>query len=872
MKNNYLFIVLIFKIFFSTIVVSNGTEPFNFDVTEIEITENGNKFRGYNRGKIKTDNGIVIDADEFDYDKPLNILNANGNVKIVDEVNNYTIYTNDITYFKNDEKIFTKGYSKGVNEEVTIESNKFIYDKNLNILTATDDVKIDDKQEDIQIYSDHITYYKNKEEIYTKGKTRALIQQKYDFLSSDVFIDKDKMEISSKNKTQILDDNSNFYELGEFIYFKNEFLLKAKKVNITSSDNLPEDSSDKYYFADGFFNLDTKNFDASNTEIYLHKNVYGNEDNDPRLKGVSSFKKNNITQINKGVFTSCKKSDGCPPWSMQAQKIKHNQDRKQIIYDNALLKIYDVPVVYFPKFFHPDPSVERQSGTLVPQTNQSQILGSSIQIPYFHVISKDKDITFRPNIFDKDIYMLQAEYREKKENSALIADFAFVDGYKSSTSNKKNSISHLFAKYKLNLNLDNYIKSDLNLNFAKVTNDTYLKVFDGNLFDTTIKPDQNKLASSLSINLEHEDFNFSGGVEGYENLSGKSSDRYQYILPYYNFSKQFIIDSNLSTLSFNSSGSNNLKNTNNLRSRIINNAHFASSDLISNLGIKNNLNIHFKNLNTVAKNDADYKSSPQVELMSIFEAKSSLPMIKYTENYDSYLEPKISFRFNPGHMKDYSSSGRRISVANVFDINRLGISDAYEEGKSLTIGLDYKKEKIEDINKYFEFKLATVLREGTEEKIPNSSTIKQSGNLLGQIKNNLNDHIELIYDFSTDNDLHTLEYNSLETNFTFDKFFTSFRFVEENGKIGDTNSIENTLRYNFDENNYLSFNTRRNRKINFTEYYNLIYEYANDCLTAGIKYNKTFYQDRDYKPTHDILFSLTIFPLTTYEKRFDTNR
>ena len=68
-----------------------------------------------------------------------------------------------------------------------------------------------------------------------------------------------------------------------------------------------------------------------------------------------------------------------------------------------------------------------------------------------------------------------------KEYSALIADFAFVDGYKSSTSNKKNSISHLFAKYKLNLNLDNYIKSDLNLNFAKVTNDTYLKVFDGNL-------------------------------------------------------------------------------------------------------------------------------------------------------------------------------------------------------------------------------------------------------------------------------------------------------------------------------------------------------------------------------------------------------
>ena len=72
-----------------------------------------------------------------------------------------------------------------------------------------------------------------------------------------------------------------------------------------------------------------------------------------------------------------------------------------------------------------------------------------------------------------------------------------------------------------------------------------------------------------------------------------------------------------------------------------------------------------------------------------------------------------------------------------------------------------------------------------------------------------------------------------------------------------------------DENNFLSFNTRRQRKIDFTEYYDLIYEYANDCITAGIKYKKTFYQDRDYKPTQDILFTLTIFPLTTYEKRFD---
>ena len=48
--------------------------------------------------------------------------------------------------------------------------------------------------------------------------------------------------------------------------------------------------------------------------------------------------------------------------------------------------------------------------------------------------------------------------------------------------------------------------------------------------------------------------------------------------------------------------------------------------------------------------------------------------------------------------------------------------------------------------------------------------------------------------------------------------------------------------------------TRRNRKINLTEYYDLVYEYKNDCLTAAIKYKKTYYQDADLKPEENLLF------------------
>ena len=42
-------------------------------------------------------------------------------------------------------------------------------------------------------------------------------------------------------------------------------------------------------------------------------------------------------------------------------------------------------------------------------------------------------------------------------------------------------------------------------------------------------------------------------------------------------------------------------------------------------------------------------------------------------------------------------------------------------------------------------------------------------------------------------------------------------------------------------------------------------EYKNDCLTADLKFKKSFYQDNDLKPTEDLLFSITLIPLATYE-------
>ena len=869
MKNKFLTFLILFFLILSCLK-STAEQQFNFEVTEIEILNDGNLFKGNKRGKIISNDGTLIKADNFSYDKITNILKANGNVIIEDIINQYEIFTDEIKYFKNQNLIITKGNSKAIdNKNKIITSNIFEYDRQNNIINANDNVIIEDELNKYTLFTDNITYKKDISEIYTNGSTKLVVESIYNIESKNVILDEKKKILKSKFKAQIKDNNSQIYNIENFKYFINNRILQGENITIITNYNLPK--SDKFFFSSGIINLNNNNFTAKDTEIYIHKNVFGDNKNDPRLKGVSSKKANNLTTINKGIFTSCKIEDKCPPWTIQAEKIVHDKTKKKITYNNSILKIYDVPVFYFPKFFHPDPTVDRQSGFLQPRISNSNILGNSFTLPYYNVISINKDNTFSPTLFDENTQMIQNEYRQKNERSDFIADIGYVNNFKSNLFNKKKSISHLFAKYNLDLNLSNFKTSDLNLSVERVTNDTYLKVFNSYFNKNSLVPaNEEILKNDLKINLESDNFSLAGGATIFENLKLKNSDRYQYILPYYNFKKSFDTDLEIVDISLNSSGSNNLNETNQIKSKIINDLSFNSSDYFTQNGFKNNVNLYLKNLNTVGKNSSDYKSNPQIELVSNLEFRSTLPLIKKNEKYTNLIIPKLSLRYSPNDMKNYTNEEKIINVDNIFHANRLGLDDSFEAGKSLTLGLDYRKTQTSDINKYFELKLASSLRDKEENLISKTSTLnRKHSNIFGSLKSSFSENIQLNYNFSIDNNFNTFEKHDLNTIFSLNNLVTEFNFLQEAGEIGDTDVLENKTTYAIDQNNFISFKTRRNRSINLTEYYNLVYEYKNDCLTAGIKYNKTYYEDRELKPEEDVLFTLTLFPITSYEQKIN---
>ena len=142
-------------------------------------------------------------------------------------------------------------------------------------------------------------------------------------------------------------------------------------------------------------------------------------------------------------------------------------------------------------------------------------------------------------------------------------------------------------------------------------------------------------------------------------------------------------------------------------------------------------------------------------------------------------------------------------------------------------------------------------------------------NILWSVSNNFIEFLDLNYNFAIDNDLKSLEYSNFNAELKFNNLTTQINFVEESGEMGSSNFIENDTYFKFNENNYLTFKTRRNKKLNLTEYYDLVYEYKNDCLTAGIKYKKTYYEDRDLKPSENIFFTISLIPLTNYEQKIE---
>ena len=209
-----------------------------------------------------------------------------------------------------------------------------------------------------------------------------------------------------------------------------------------------------------------------------------------------------------------------------------------------------------------------------------------------------------------------------------------------------------------------------------------------------------------------------------------------------------------------------------------------------------------------------------------------------------------------------SKNNRRLDISNINSFNRISENDAVEGGHSITTSFGYKKnDKFGEEKVSLEF--AQVISDTADDDLPIQSSLnKKYSDLIGNFNFKVSDILKLDYDFMLDDGLSTSNYNSLKTTFSVNNLITTFEYLEESDIIGSSHYVGNETTLKFNNSNSLAFKTRSNREIDMTEFYNLMYQYENDCLRAALEYNKTFYADNDIKPEEELLFSLTIMPFS----------
>ncbi|MGB0684322.1 MAG: LPS-assembly protein LptD [Magnetovibrionaceae bacterium] len=128
-------------------------------------------------------------------------------------------------------------------------------------------------------------------------------------------------------------------------------------------------------------------------------------------------------ELRKAVYSpcdSCKEDPSKPPlWQIKAIKVVHDKSDQIIEYTDAWLEVAGLPVFYTPYLRHPDPTVGRETGFLPPTWGGSSDLGAVLRTPFYWNIAPDMDATITPMLSTDEYPGVAVEHRRKLSKGEL---------------------------------------------------------------------------------------------------------------------------------------------------------------------------------------------------------------------------------------------------------------------------------------------------------------------------------------------------------------------------------------------------------------------------------------------------------------------
>lgn len=200
----------------------------------------------------------------------------------------------------------------------------------------------------------------------------------------------------------------------------------------------------------------------------------------------------NLTNVKATACFSC--DNPIPIWQIRAKSGNHDIEKQQLIFQNAHIRVFDIPVFYVPYLRLPEPRVKRMRGFLVPRTKQNSLLGFGLELPYFLPMGQDRDITISP-LISQETKTLKLNYRQAFDEGRIVANLAA----------SKDTVFSEKLRGRFQSNGDFNLPNDYRLyyDFTIVSDNSYVSDYD--------YPPLDRIASRISVNktqkLQHQEAN-----------------------------------------------------------------------------------------------------------------------------------------------------------------------------------------------------------------------------------------------------------------------------------------------------------------------------------------------------------------------------
>jgi LPS-assembly protein len=165
-----------------------------------------------------------------------------------------------------------------------------------------------------------------------------------------------------------------------------------------------------------------------------------------------------------------------PLWQLKAEDVQIDQAKERVVYHDAWMELYGVPIAYTPYFSHPTPGAKRKSGILAPAYSQNQQLGTTLQIPVYLNIAPNIDATITPFLTSEEGPVMIGQYRHLTEGGYFQMDGSITnpqqrDEFGQPVPGQNEIRGHIFATG--NSQISDHWSWGFDVN--RTTDDTYLR-------------------------------------------------------------------------------------------------------------------------------------------------------------------------------------------------------------------------------------------------------------------------------------------------------------------------------------------------------------------------------------------------------------